>query len=88
MIGLVKIGYRGRLIVYCLGNLVFDDFDGRAGRALRLTLDKGGLVDWDTLVVRTDARGIPRLDRGAASPAGRARWTGAVEVPVGPVFEA
>jgi len=65
--------YRGRLILYSLGNFVFDGFDteaGRTGWVLRLTLGPAGLVAWHTLVVRQDDRGTPRPDPQAISPCG------------------
>jgi poly-gamma-glutamate capsule biosynthesis protein CapA/YwtB (metallophosphatase superfamily) len=67
--------YRGHLIVYSLGNFVFDGFDDgpcRIGWLLRLTLNKQGLVAWDTRVARADDRGIPHPLPGAKSPRGRA----------------
>jgi poly-gamma-glutamate capsule biosynthesis protein CapA/YwtB (metallophosphatase superfamily) len=60
--------YKGRLIVYSLGNFVFDGYEGRTGWVLRLTLSKNGLLEWDTVVGRTDERGIPHRDSGALSP--------------------
>ena len=66
--------YRGHLIVYSLGNFVFDGFDEgpcRSGWLLRLTLDKQGLAEWDTRVAHADDRGIPHPLPGAKSPRGR-----------------
>ncbi|MCE9548404.1 MAG: CapA family protein [Planctomycetia bacterium] len=65
--------YRGKLIVYSLGNFVFDGFDpgiGRTGWLLRLTLNRQGLVKWDTVVAEIDAEGIPRPNLKAKSPQG------------------
>lgn len=65
--------YHGRLILYSLGNFVFDGFDteaGRTGWALRLTLATDGLRAWSTHVVRLDERGTPRPDPVATSPCG------------------
>jgi poly-gamma-glutamate synthesis protein (capsule biosynthesis protein) len=65
--------YRGRLIVYSLGNFVFDGFrepEARRGWVLRLTVSKHGLVSWDTVVARMDDQGIPHPDRGVAAPSG------------------
>jgi hypothetical protein len=64
--------YKGRLIVYSLGNFVFDDYEGRTGWVLRLTLTKNGLLEWNTVVARTDERGIPHRVPGALSPGGHA----------------
>lgn len=71
----------GRLVVYSLGNFVFDDFldvpadlnePSRTSWVLRVTMRKDRLVRWDTLVARTDDDGIPRLRKGVASPCGTA----------------
>jgi poly-gamma-glutamate capsule biosynthesis protein CapA/YwtB (metallophosphatase superfamily) len=54
--------YRNKLIVYSLGNFVFDGFDegpGRIGWLLRLTVDKSGLIAWDTVAAHLDAQGSP-----------------------------
>jgi poly-gamma-glutamate capsule biosynthesis protein CapA/YwtB (metallophosphatase superfamily) len=66
--------YNGHLIVYSLGNFVFDGFDEgpcRSGWLLRLTLDKQGLVAWDTRVAHADDQGIPHPLSGAKSPRGK-----------------
>ena len=72
--------YRDHLVLYSLGNFVFDGFDteaGRTGWALRVTFtppDAGDapwrLGDWFTSVVRLDDRGTPRPDPDAVSPCG------------------
>ena len=64
--------YKGRLIVYSLGNFVFDEYKDRTGWVLRLTLNKDGLVEWDTVVARTDERGTPHPVPEATSPRGKA----------------
>lgn len=78
--------YRDKLIVYSLGNFVFDDFldvpaelnePSRLSWVLRVTTDGAGLLAWDTLVARTDDEGIPRPVKGAASPC---KPEGAVEI--------
>jgi poly-gamma-glutamate synthesis protein (capsule biosynthesis protein) len=56
--------YKGKLIVYSLGNFVFDGYDGRTGWLLRLTLSRRGLVRWGTIVIRTDERGAPHPAAG------------------------
>ena len=68
--------YKGRLIVYSLGNFVFDGFregPSRVGWLLRLRLDRKGLLNWDTVVAHTDENGIPHPERETASPAGDTR---------------
>ena len=65
--------HRGRLIVYSLGNFVFDGFDypeAQRGWALRLTLDRNGLVAWDTLAAQMDEEGVPHRVIGAKTPCG------------------
>ena len=66
--------YKDRLIIYSLGNFVFNGFDTeetQTGWALRLTLDKLGLAQWDTVVARIDPQGVPHPDLKAKSPSGR-----------------
>jgi len=70
--------YKGHLIVYSLGNFVFDGFEEgpcRSGWLLRMTLNKQGLVEWDTRVAHADEQGIPHPLPGAKSPRGRAGST-------------
>lgn len=66
--------YRGRPIVYSLGNLVFDGFDypeAQRGWLLHLTLDKQGVVAWETLAVNIDDAGTPWPAPGAFTPCGQ-----------------
>lgn len=54
--------YRGKPIVYSLGNFVFDGFDDAAsntGWLLRMELDRDGVVGWQTVVASLDKAGIP-----------------------------
>lgn len=67
--------YKGRLIVYSLGNFVFDGFttpDTLTGWVLRLKFSKTGLLEWDTVVATLDERGIPHVNSSDASPYGSA----------------
>ena len=67
--------YRGKLIVYSLGNFLFDGFKTPAsttGWALELKMNKHGLVEWRTHVAHMDQQGIPHLDPAASSPRGNA----------------
>jgi poly-gamma-glutamate synthesis protein (capsule biosynthesis protein) len=67
--------YRGRLIVYSLGNFVFDGFElpeAKRGWLLRLTVDRHGLVSWDTLAAQMDEEGTPHPVPGARTPCGKA----------------
>jgi poly-gamma-glutamate capsule biosynthesis protein CapA/YwtB (metallophosphatase superfamily) len=66
--------YQNRLIVYSLGNFVFDGFkEGpeRVGWLLRLRIGKNGLEAWDTVVAHMDDEGIPHLQSETPSPCGR-----------------
>lgn len=66
--------YKGKPIIYSVGNFVFNGFDTpetTTGWALRMTLDKAGVVEWDTITARIDERGVPIPDLKAASPAGK-----------------
>lgn len=54
--------YRGRPIVYSLGNFVFDGFSDRdttTGWLLRLEVDRQGARRWRTFVARIDRHGTP-----------------------------
>ncbi len=54
--------YRGRPIIYSLGNFVFDGFtdrDNNTGWLLRMELDRRGVKNWRVTVARIDRRGIP-----------------------------
>lgn len=67
--------YKRHLIVYSLGNFLFNGFkdpDNLTGWALRLTVDKKGMVAWNTIVLRLDQQGVPHSDLRARSPAGHA----------------
>lgn len=66
--------YRGRPIIYSLGNFVFDGFDvpaAQLGWLLRLTLDQQGVAAWHTVEARIDAEGIPVPALDAVTPCGR-----------------
>jgi poly-gamma-glutamate synthesis protein (capsule biosynthesis protein) len=67
--------YRGKPIIYSLGNLVFDGFDdvpaGRVGWLLRLELDRRGVAAWRTFEARMDGEGTPSPASGAVTPCGR-----------------
>lgn len=54
--------YRGKPIVYSLGNFVFDGFsslDNRTGWMLFMTVGREGVRAWHTEAVRTDVDGTP-----------------------------
>ena len=63
--------YRGKPIVYSVGNFVMKETDNanqRRGWLLRLELDKGGVARMDTAVAQIDKDGIPTPDLNASSP--------------------
>lgn len=65
--------YRGRPVVYSLGNFVFDGFDTpvtRTGWILELELEKSGVTRFRTHVVHMDDDGAPVPDPDMASPCG------------------
>lgn len=65
--------YKGHLIVYSLGNFLFNGFkdpDNLIGWALNLTVNKKGMVAWNTIVLRLDEHGVPHPDPKAKSPSG------------------
>lgn len=66
--------YRGRPIIYSLGNFVFDGFElpaAKRGWLLRLTLDRKGVVKWETLAAQMDEDGTPHPLLGAVTPCGK-----------------
>lgn len=64
--------YRGKPIIYSLGNFVFDGFDQpaeREGWLLRMTVSSDGVRDWDTVTAYMDADGLPRRQPPLPAPA-------------------
>jgi poly-gamma-glutamate synthesis protein (capsule biosynthesis protein) len=65
--------YRGKPIIYSLGNFLFNLFDNErnaTGWLLRLDLDESGIARWDTLAVAIDERGVPSPKPSILSPCG------------------
>jgi poly-gamma-glutamate capsule biosynthesis protein CapA/YwtB (metallophosphatase superfamily) len=65
--------YKGKLIIFSIGNFIFDGFDpgpSRIGWILRTRIGKQQLIAWDTLVAEIDDRGLPSLKVDSPSPAG------------------
>ena len=63
--------YRGKPIIYSLGNFLFNGFDTPAtttGWVLSARVDRTGVVDWRTHVARLDANDVPHRDPTASSP--------------------
>jgi len=63
--------YRGKPIIYSVGNFVMKETDNdnqRRGWVLQLQIDKDGVRAFDTRVAAISMDGIPALDRSAVSP--------------------
>ena len=70
--------YRGKPIVYSLGNFVFDSFKTdatRTGWLLRMALSKRGVERWETVPAFMDEEGVPQRVPGARTPCGAAGET-------------
>lgn len=66
--------YRGKPIIYSLGNFVFDLLDqpeNYRGWVLRLVLDRTGVAGFSTSAVRMDDQGTPAPDPSVATPCGQ-----------------
>jgi len=65
--------YQGKLIVFSIGNFIFNGFDpgpARIGWVLRARISKQRLIAWDTLIAKIDDFGQPILQVDATSPSG------------------
>jgi poly-gamma-glutamate synthesis protein (capsule biosynthesis protein) len=65
--------YRGKPIVYSLGNFVFSLIDyeaNRTGWILRLDVNAKGAIRWDTVAVSIDDSGTPHIDNPSKTPSG------------------
>lgn len=65
--------YRGKPIIYSLGNFIFDGFDyanARQGWLLRLQIDHDGVQYWETLAADIDPDGTPHPAPGRTTPCG------------------
>jgi poly-gamma-glutamate synthesis protein (capsule biosynthesis protein) len=63
--------FRGRPIIWSLGNFLFDGFSSRestTGWVLRMRVDRRGVVAWDTLEAHMDEAGTPHPAHGAETP--------------------
>jgi poly-gamma-glutamate synthesis protein (capsule biosynthesis protein) len=63
--------YRGKPIIYSLGNFVFDSFTTavtRLGWTLHMSIDKKGVTQWETRAVQMDEEGLPHWIVGATTP--------------------
>ncbi|QDT56021.1 Capsule biosynthesis protein CapA [Caulifigura coniformis] len=66
--------YNDRPIIYSLGNFVFDGFEepeANVGWVLRLTIDRQGIVNWDTVVHDINFIGTPTPNWSATGPAAK-----------------
>jgi poly-gamma-glutamate synthesis protein (capsule biosynthesis protein) len=67
--------YKGKPIIYSLGNFLFNSFDTEAtttGWVLSATIGPEGVRSWRTYVARLDADGVPHPAPTASSPCGQA----------------
>lgn len=65
--------YNNKLILYSLGNFVFDGFSepaAKQGWLVKLQFKKSGLQSWNTVVAKIDDEGVPHLDLKTPSPSG------------------
>jgi poly-gamma-glutamate synthesis protein (capsule biosynthesis protein) len=63
--------YRGKPIIYSLGNFVFDGFElsaAKVGWLLRLEIDKGAVSSWLTFAAHMDEEGTPHRRPGDMTP--------------------
>jgi poly-gamma-glutamate synthesis protein (capsule biosynthesis protein) len=63
--------YKGKPIVYSVGNFVMKETDNafqRTGWLLKMYLDKPGVTRFETLPVKIDMEGIPAVERGTSTP--------------------
>lgn len=68
--------YKGRPIIWSLGNFVFDGFDfppARTGWVLRMAVDRRGVRSWDTVEAEMDDAGTPTPRWDRLTPCG---WRG------------
>jgi poly-gamma-glutamate synthesis protein (capsule biosynthesis protein) len=66
--------YKGKPIVYSVGNFVMKETDNafqRQAWVLKMYLDKRGITRFETLPLKIDMQGIPNIERGASSPCWR-----------------
>jgi len=67
--------YKGKPIVYSLGNFLFNSFDTEAtttGWVLSARIGRDGVRTWRTYVAKLDKDGVPHPVLDALSPCGRA----------------
>jgi poly-gamma-glutamate synthesis protein (capsule biosynthesis protein) len=67
--------YKGKPIVYSLGNFLFNSFDTEAtttGWVLSARIGRDGVRTWRTYVARLDGDGVPHPAFDTSSPCGRA----------------
>jgi poly-gamma-glutamate capsule biosynthesis protein CapA/YwtB (metallophosphatase superfamily) len=66
--------YRGKPIIYSLGNFVFDGFEAaeaKRGWLLRFDIDREGVVAWRTVAAHMDEQGTPHPAEGDMTPCGK-----------------
>ena len=76
--------YKGKPIVYSVGNFVMKETDNerqRQGWVVRLTMNASGVTGFDTFALKIDRRGLPSPDRQSSSPCWQHNWTEARTCP-------
>lgn len=69
--------YRGKPIIYSLGNFLFDSFndeENNTGWLLQMELTRQGVTQWRTYVARIDKEGIPHPARQIKGNCWRRGW--------------
>ena len=64
--------YRGKPIIYSLGNFVFDGFElpaAKLGWLLKMTVNTHGVIDWSIVEAHMDSEGIPHPAKIASADA-------------------
>ncbi len=70
--------YRGKPIIYSLGNFVFDGFDSvptTTGWLLQMDVAREGVISWKANAVRIDSKGTPRLKHRLPVKCWEGGWT-------------
>jgi poly-gamma-glutamate capsule biosynthesis protein CapA/YwtB (metallophosphatase superfamily) len=69
--------YRGKPIIYSLGNFVFDGFDDApttTGWLLQMDVAREGVLGWQASAVRIDSKGTPRPQHRAPVKCWKSGW--------------
>lgn len=70
--------YKGKPIVYSVGNFVMKETDNerqRQGWVVRLAMNASGVTGFETFALKIDRRGLPSPDRQSSSPCWQNNWS-------------